>query len=120
MTRQLPPYGRQHLECRGSSGAWVAIGSGAWAFAPTKPFPVMVLPPGDDPARYAWPVARQPVLLLEMGSFNTAYLERVCRVLLEAGASWVQPIREAQLPGYPPVRHGQRSPIYRREVRHVE
>ena len=64
--KPLPPFGRAYLDHTGSSGPWVAIGPGAWDFAKRKPFPVMVLPLGEDSTRYAWPVAGQSVLLFEM------------------------------------------------------
>ena len=94
---RLPPYGRQFLELRPSAGPWVAIGSEAWDFARLKPFPAMVLPPGDDPDSYDWPVAGEGVLLMECGEPDTETLERVALALLRAGAEFVRPIRQSQM-----------------------
>ena len=70
----------------------------------------MVLPAGDDPAAYTWPVSGLDVLLVEWGDYDTDYLERSALALLRSGANLVLTIREADLVT------GQMSPIYYREV----
>lgn len=87
--KPLPPHGRRHLEHVGCSGPWVSIGSGAWEFPARKPFPVMVLPPGEDPSRYRWPVAGQSVVLIQWGEAELADVERLTLELLRAGARLV-------------------------------
>ena len=95
--KPLPPYGRQYLDQRPSNGPWIACGPGAWEFTRLKPFPVIVLPDGDDPADYRWPVIDQDVLLIEVGIYDTERIERIAQVLLESGARMVYPIRTANI-----------------------
>lgn len=94
-TRPLPPYGRKYLSENPANGPWIACGRGAWDYATLKPFPIMVLPDGEDPAAYRWPVFDQDVLLIEVGIYDTEQLERIAQVLLESGARMVFPIRTA-------------------------
>ncbi len=111
--KPLPPYGAEHLTRGRSNCAFVAIGSKAWGLARRRlPFyPVMVLPDDCEPSDFAWPVNGVPVLLIEVGSFDTVRLERTGLALLLAGAPIVTTIREALLPGHarPPYRG---SPIF--------
>ena len=93
----LPPYGRQYLEQVPSAGIWVAIGPGAWRFARTRSFPVMVLPEDNDPGDYEWPSNKQPALIHERGEYNDERLHSMATALLLAGAPSVVAIREALL-----------------------
>ena len=93
----LPPYGRQYLEQVPSAGIWVAIGPGAWRFAKTRSFPVMVLPEDNDPGDYEWPSNKQPALIHERGEYNDERLQAMAKALLLAGAPSVVAIREALL-----------------------
>ena len=93
----LPPYARQYLEQRPSAGIWVAIGPGAWRFAKTRSFPVMVLPEDHEPSDYEWPSNGQPVLIHERGQFDDERLQAMAKALLLAGAPSVVAIREALL-----------------------
>lgn len=105
--RPLPPNGRRHLAHIGSSGPWVAIGSEAWEFPSRKPFPVMVLPPGDDPGCYRWPVACESVVLIQWGEAETAELERAALALLRSGAVLVLAVTpDGPVYCYPEVLHG--------------
>ena len=70
----------------------------------------MVLPAGDDPAAYTWPVSGLDVLLVEWGDYDTDYLEQVALMLLRSGAEIIVTIREALL------ETGQKPPIYYREA----
>ena len=110
--RRLPPFGKRYLEQKPSTGPWVAIGHDAWDFANRKPFPVMVLPLGDNPNEYAWPVKGKGVLLVESGASDTDTLERVALALLRSGAEFVRPIRLSQLGIW------QLTPSYYREARY--
>jgi len=82
----LPPYGKQYLEELPSAGIWVAIGPGAWRFAKTRSFPVMVLPEDHEPSDYEWPANGQPVLIHERGQFDDERLQAMAKALLLAGA----------------------------------
>ena len=93
----LPPYGKQYLEQLPSAGIWVAIGPGAWRFAKTRSFPVMVLPEDHEPCDYEWPSNGQPVLIHERGEYNDERLHAMARAMLLAGAPSVVAIREALL-----------------------
>ncbi|MBL8226387.1 MAG: hypothetical protein JNM50_13770 [Chromatiales bacterium] len=62
----------------------------------------MVLPEGADPLAFHWPVKDLPVLLIEVGTFDTARLERLAYALLRDGAAFVRPLREALLAKTPP------------------
>ncbi len=87
--KRLPPYGREYLAKKPSSGAWVIVGSDAWLYVEWKSFPVMVLPPGDDPAAYHWPVAGEDVILMQHGDADEADVERTILELLRSGARLV-------------------------------
>jgi hypothetical protein len=104
--KPLPPNGRRHLAHVGSSGTWVCIGSDAWEFPSRKSFPVMVLPPGEEPSRYRWPVAGQSVVLIQWGEADRADVERMALELLRAGAVLVLAVTPAgAIYCYPEVRH---------------
>jgi hypothetical protein len=100
-SRRLPPNGRKFLDS-GSCNPWVAIGPKAWDVDRIKSFPVMVLPDDRDPADFSWPVAGLEVLVLEVGTYNTARLERLAQALLTAGAVSVLASRTAN-PGELPL-----------------
>ncbi len=93
----LPPYAKQYLEQRPSAGIWVAIGPGAWRFAKTRSFPVMVLPEDHEPGDYEWPANGQPVLIHERGQCDDERLNAMAKALLLAGSPCVVAIREALL-----------------------
>jgi hypothetical protein len=95
LRKPLPPYGKDHVTRRGH--AWVAIGERAWELPKRKAFPVMVVPPGEDPHEFTWPVRDQVVTVIELGSFDTDRLDRLALALLLAGARRVIAVREAQL-----------------------
>lgn len=93
----LPPYAKQYLEQLPSAGIWVAIGPGAWHFARTRSFPVMVLPEDHEPSEYVWPSNQQPALIHERGEYNDERLHAMAKALLLAGAPSVVAIRQALL-----------------------
>ena len=93
----LPPYGRRFVNGVPSSGFRVFIGPSAWSRAKRTAIPAMVLPEGNDPAQYHWPVAGGDVIVIEYDCYDTDRLERTEQVLLESGARMVYLIRTAHL-----------------------
>lgn len=80
--------------------AWVAVGPGAWDFVRNRRHPVMVLPEGESPHRFAWPVADIEVLAVELGAFDSVRCDDLALALLLAGAARVYMVREALLPSH--------------------
>ena len=68
--RRLPPYGRSVAAAvaRGERlNVWVYGGSRAWEEARLRTRhsgPALLLPPGDDPGQYKWPVEGLEVMLV--------------------------------------------------------
>lgn len=103
--RPLPPNGRRHMEV-GGNGAWVATGSKAWEFPRLKAVPVMVLPPGEDPERYRWPVTASDVVVIQHGHADRADVERLVLELLRFGARLVLAVTPAgPFFAYPEAQH---------------
>ncbi len=102
MTKPLPPFGKHYLK-DSRNGVHVAIGPGAWDFAKTRPYPVMVLPDGEQPTDLRWPTIHGPALVWERGDYDTARLTEAATCLLQGGASSVVAIREAEMNGDPRV-----------------
>jgi hypothetical protein len=94
--RPLPPYARQWLDAGAKYGPQVICGTGAWQFAEHRKrcgFAI-VAPPGQDPLQFDWsPLAGRSVVLIEVGSFDTEYVERTALALLIAGVPHVRTIR---------------------------
>jgi hypothetical protein len=108
---RLPPGGHDWLAYRGRSGPLVTIGPDGFAIAARRwrCYPCMVLPDGEDPLSFHWPIAGYAVLVHEAGAYDTERLERLARALLRDGATLVLPLRQALLDEIPP-----RSwPLYR-------
>ena len=93
---RLPPYGRQ-FDPVPRSGVRVAIGPAAWDRAMEDMLPVMVLPPGQDPLSYRWPVDDRPALVFETGPLDDRNLRGLAGSLLAAGSPFVTAIRNAML-----------------------
>jgi len=100
--RQYPPFGKQYLEQKPSAGMWIAIGPGAWDFAKSRSFPVLVLPIDAELSDFEWPTDGGPVLVHERGQFDDDRLRAMAEALLRAGASSVVAIREALLNDHDP------------------
>lgn len=100
--RRYPPFGKQYLEQKPSAGLWIAIGPGAWDFAKSKSFPVLVLPDDAEPSDFKWPMDGGPVLVHERGQFDDDRLRSMAEALIRAGASSVVAIREVLLDAYDP------------------
>lgn len=95
--RPLPPYGRQYLDQRPSSGVWIACGPGAWDFTKRKPFPVMVLPQNSQPTDFRWPAHPGGAVIFECGELNDDRLRSMAAELIYSGSPFVVAIREALL-----------------------
>ncbi len=93
--RRLPPFGRQYLDNPPGAGLWVATGPRAWDIANQKPFPVVVLPPGAQPADYEWPATSGPAIIFETGPLADDPLHELAKTLMLAGAPSVVAIRES-------------------------
>jgi hypothetical protein len=83
----------------------VICGPGAWDFAEYRRrcgF-ALVAPPDRDPLEFDWALLKgRSVVLIEVGSFDTAALERVAYALMRDGVPMVFPIRDALLAEKPP------------------
>ncbi|MBL8202423.1 MAG: hypothetical protein JNK40_15770 [Chromatiales bacterium] len=116
--RRLPPFGREYLIRRQApgylnQGPRVAIGARAWELArEAVAIPIMVLPPDEEPASFAWPVGGEAVLLFETGDPDDEALERLAQALLADGAALVHAIRRCDLPGNPPGSPGRAGPAW--------
>lgn len=69
----------------------VCIGMDAWQRAKRRnegssDWPALVLPPGEEPARYSWPVSGSYVVLEVDAGPSTDQLRQLAHVLLQAGA----------------------------------
>ncbi len=95
--RRLPPFGRQYLDNPPGAGLWVAVGSDPWKIAKGKPFPVVVLPTGAQPADYEWPATAGAAIIFETGPQDDALLHELAKTLMLAGAPSVVAIRESLL-----------------------
>ncbi len=66
----------------------------------------MVLPPGDDPERFHWPVAGIEVVLIQWGAVGPGELERAELALLRAGARLVLAVTtDEPIYCYPEAQH---------------
>ena len=110
--RRLPPFGRQYLDNPPSAGLWVAVGPRSWDIAVQKPFPVVVLPPGAQPADYEWPTTAGAALIFETGPCDDELLLELATMLMLVAAPSVVAIRESLLQSpdcclfFEPVAHG--------------
>ena len=103
----LPPYGKQFQPVP-KSGVRVAIGAGAWKFQKTHPFPIMVLPDGEDPTTFSWPSDGSPALVFEKGEAKgdkqaRSRLTTLAQELLLSGASSIVALGDAYLDEDPRV-----------------
>jgi hypothetical protein len=96
----LPPYGRELAQVlssnkRPKNDIYLFLGKDAWLKA--KDFQksqfVLVLPEGDQPISYKWPVHHCFILCFETSTQPIQVLKQLVQVLLEAGAVKVRLIR---------------------------
>ena len=83
MRRRLPPFGRRYLQQGCDLGPWIAIGPEAWKVAKMSTFPRMVLPYGERPATYRWPVHDQIVTVTEEGIDDPSVIKELARLLIQ-------------------------------------
>ena len=111
--RQLAPFGRR-LDAVLNSGRKPAncvfcfVGAHGWERAEyfSKRQAVLVLPPGDDPAVYRWPVAGLDCLVARVGKSTKREILLLMRELLEAGARRLVVILVEDLFGKSPITAG--------------
>lgn len=93
---KLPPYGRNLARLLASGNkpkncVFVFAGSNAWQSAEFHKHrqAVLLLPPGDDPEHFCWPVAGIDCLVGQQGEIHEETLLRLAHVLLRHGATKV-------------------------------
>ncbi len=91
---KLPPFGKAVAE-KLRRGAWTNIfvfaGAGGWDRAKGRDYSggdVLLLPSGDDPARYKWPVSGQALMLVWLDG-TKAEIFNFGEVLIKSGAKLV-------------------------------
>ena len=106
-SRRLPPYGRvaqerikdranwPHWSGTSRDGShltlWAVTGAGAWEWArvhrDTRLF--LLLPTDEEPEQYSWELLtdHDPVLLLALGDFDQAVVDRLAAAILRDGAT---------------------------------
>jgi hypothetical protein len=93
--RKSPPYARAISEHPNKSELIVCTGKGGWARAKSLTWfhhtPKTVLPYGDDPAAYKWPVQNRAVMVFDFGPETEGYeqLIELSRQLLIDGAEYI-------------------------------
>jgi len=94
---KLPPFGKVVLELNPRpSEILIVMGSQAWEFSKTTKKPCLVLPPGEHPAVYRWPVAGIDCLVFERGESNESRLLELIKALLHAGSPTVRAINHSK------------------------
>jgi hypothetical protein len=73
------------------------MGPSAWEWAKTRRYPVMVLPEDEHPTDRRWPATDGPALVWECRTYDTNRLTDLACCLLQAGATSVVAIREAEM-----------------------
>lgn len=99
LKRRLPPFGKGIKDRIGSlppcdRTIWVYSGDRhAWDLARVRSalkLPVLVLPPGEDPRLYVWPVHGCEVIVTDIGGSVDGALLTLASELLQSGASVVR------------------------------
>jgi len=93
---RLPPFGREVMSELAQGrllNVYVFAGSAAWD--QTKKWraghgvgSAMLLPPGDDPANYSWPVVRTGLLVVATGQ-SRAFAFNLARTIVSCGTTMV-------------------------------
>jgi hypothetical protein len=100
--RRPPPYARRILALRAQgvipSEVVVFVGDLAWCRKPQKNKlclkPTIILPPSENPADFAWPVAGSDVLVFQQGAAPERIFLELARECLMAGARVVCVVQE--------------------------
>lgn len=90
-----PPFAKEFLQFKGRFYyIFIFMGVHAWTRANTFRHPyfpsTLVLPPGESPFDFIWPVRDQDVYLLNTSPTNDAYVREVVGCLFNAGAKSIQ------------------------------
>lgn len=88
--QKLPPYGRSLPKTLRE--LWIYCGSDAWSYVPAHGR--TLLPPGESPSAFRWPVAGLEVLVIQTGAVAEATLLELRDVLLRAAANVVRIVAE--------------------------
>jgi len=107
--RRLPPYGialaQKLRQDKPANVVWVACGERAWKRSKhdlRRPDSwATLLPPGEDPASYRWPVVGCDCLVIHTGGLSPQELKNLCRCLIRAGAN--KAIAPSQDPAMPSI-----------------
>ena len=87
---RLPPFAAMQQSKTPSNGLWLYTGTDAWGRARgdlDKPSRlVTLLPLGDDPEGYRWPVAGDEVVVVHTGGESPEVLRALAEVLIRQGA----------------------------------
>lgn len=98
---KLPPYSHVLLEKISNKNLskndiFLFVGHRAWQSA--KAFSlsqtVLLLPPGESPYEYQWPVINRPVLLINTGNVSEHLIKQTAHALLSSGAEIVRVIEK--------------------------
>lgn len=96
--RKLPPYGQalaKALETNTLREVWIFVGDAAWSHV-TRPAADgrTLLPPGESPSVFRWPVDGLEVLAIQAGAVTEAALLELRDNLLNNGATVVRILAE--------------------------
>ena len=100
----LPPYAKQVSRLDGD--IWIYFGrdkARAWRCAKARAdcnLPALILPSGESPEKYAWPVSGRDVLAVQVGEFPQQDIPRFAKLLIAAGASVVRVVYGNRVPQF--------------------
>ena len=85
---RLPPYAHRAILHRKLDGLgyWVFTGADGWSRAKSGYVPALVLPEGEEPESFRWPVMGFNTLIYRTSPLDPAIEQRLARSLLRAGA----------------------------------
>jgi hypothetical protein len=86
--KRLPPYAKRATSNpdKGLIGFYIYTGRDAWNIARDAKCPALVLPDGERPECFRWPVAGHAVTVVRTSPLDTAVQLSLARELLRAGA----------------------------------
>jgi hypothetical protein len=90
--KRLPPFGktiRQHPQLADLNIIFVAIGRDAWGWAKSQQNPTLVLPDGENPCSYDWPVTGFPVVVVRTSEVEPDIERQLASQLFRLGATSV-------------------------------
>ena len=90
------------MRCDPTLPIWIYTGTGAWREAKAKPSNTLVLPDGECPDLFTWPVAGYQVLIVRTSALDSETLLSLARALLRARAKSVTAINSGPLVDFIP------------------